>query len=138
MKIRKSRLATLLAVVSFSSIILSGCQFIPPSKEKQYQNIDEFLEGIDYSSAGEIVEEDSQGDGVFSVSVKTALYDDSGAFDTLRERIKKYPSSECSQDFDTKLVCGIKSLKISVSLYRESVNSNFANIRITDSRNGKR
>lgn len=137
MKIRKRKIATLLAIVSFSSIILSGCQFIPPSKEKQYQNIDEFLDEIDYSSAGEIVEESIEGDGVFSVAVKRYTYDDPKAFDSLRDRVKEGKDSECTHESFRQLNCVVRSLNLNVNVQRKSSDPDRVVISVSDSSNGK-
>jgi hypothetical protein len=127
-------------ILGISGILLfSSCsvitQFIPPSDEVRYKYVNQIKSDLDYSSAGEVVEESyDNGGGVVAPSVFHSTIKGSKAFDTLSSRVQALPYADCAvSTFQAK--CKIKHVNIDITKADNA--EDLVELRISDRSNGR-
>jgi hypothetical protein len=127
-----------LALVLTGITLLSGCGsgIITLPDGERYQYVNEVKNAVELETSGEIVEGYyDNGDGVFSPSTYRAVVKGENSFDTLVTRVEELPGTDCRDAQPIQLKCTFNHVSISVT--RESENSNVVRFSVIDTYNGR-
>jgi len=132
----KKRIVAFLAIVSVSALLLSGCTLQP----NRFQNIDRYLELVDYKTAGEVTLEFGTGRNTFYADSTGVRYSIVGedAYELLDKRSRAIDVLECEYKELEDLVgtiCKSEQLK-AVFEYRKDDPSKVT-LQVTDSMSGE-
>lgn len=99
-----------IGLISLSALSLSGCGFTPLPDEERYSRIDSVKNKIDFESAGQIVEEDYSGDGVFSGSIYEITIKGEDSFEKIIPQVLAAASDSTNCDIsEDQLSCVINN-----------------------------
>lgn len=123
-----------IGLISVTALSLSGCGFTPLPDEERYSRIDSVKNKIDFESAGQIVEEDYSGDGVFSGSIYEITIKGEDSFEKIAPQVLNAASDSSNCDVDKTSVICIRRNNPSIRLYN---NGNTTTLTLTDSLGGR-
>jgi hypothetical protein len=134
---RRNKSVVTLAIGIGGLLLFNGCAGLSPlPDEKRYQFINQVKDGLDYASAGEVIEERyDNGDGVFSPSSFYVEVKGDKAFTILSERLQSLPNVDCSTLVSEQSRCNVGQAYVTISNFAES--GNVTSVDISDSSSGR-